>query len=656
MADLFSNVPIPQPIDPLQKQSATQSPLIAELMNDRQRKYDMFKIAEQSRLEDLNTMSGYDAYKLGGAFGGLFNKQVERARELIGSGMLSPMQSRQITLSLINDYNKYYNIHAKPFNDTFDIHANLSTNPQALDQYNESIPIGQQYIPMSIEELAITKDNMMNRIFDPESAVFDEDGNVTVVDELTDQRVKPEMVSTGKRPDGNSVGLGGYDHLFASQIQNQDVGSLYDWGQQKSTKEVVSRQGKWNERAANDYFDLNIGLNNREGRLHRAQLLDTYENELGDAYMTPQQRKAFIDMDDSVGSVWGKGGLAENLMGDKGKSLWKKATYFEPTEDSRAIEAREDYKLKMDIINGGREDRMPIYSVSSTARYIRKVGDDDTISIQKNGSLIEVIPEMHYIDSNGRHVLRAKTKGMNISDQVAAMAGEGGLPSYQTIDIDLTGANYDAVDRYVRAKHGGVRLEDLKAGALSEYSQDEFELNKILNLSGTGSELTRFVDDDSGDGQAGSAPYKLSYQKKQERFDSAMGSVRQMFSEYPEYRNMFAAQESLFAGVSKPNEAPDVHLEYLVRDLVDAGYTDAQISTALSTQDFYNKLDEIGYAPVGRGLTDYLRRMLSSILEFFTPDSAWESALTKQRRGALDAAKSTIESVANPNLAPNYNE
>lgn len=652
MADLFSNVPIPQPLDPLQKPKASDSPLVSILTNQRARQFEAFKIAEQARIDDMNTLAGFDIGKLGKAFGGLFQAQVDRARDMMLAGGMTPAQQKSLVLDLVRDYNKYMTVHVNPFNEAYGIHSNLSTNPQMLDQYNKTLPVGQQYNPMSIEDLAITKDNMMNRVFDPDSIVFDENGNVTVVDEITGKRVKPEMVT--------NVG-GDYNSLFKNQIQPTDIGTLYDWAEGLS-QDIISRKGIYNEEAANNYFDLNIGLNNRVGATHRAQLLDTYENEIGGDYMTDDERAAFINMDatkDSYGSLFDSNGMAikdgkaDVLMGDKGHDLWKKATYFEAKPDAQRRQAADDYRARNLLINSGREDKMPVYNVPSTARLIGKVGDDTTIPLIINGEVQYAIPQYHYIDAQGRNVLRASV-GTG-SDDLSTSFGGGSL-TMRTEDIVLDGVNYDAVDQYVRAMHGGATLEDLKAGKLPEASDNTG--SPLNNLWGS---LDSEAPVQAGDAEvfpvematgSDGSTYRPGFQVSQERYDSALSAVRAAFRETPESREMFSAQPSLFAGISNPNMTADKNLETLVKDLVDAGYNDSQISTAMATPGFYDELRKIGYTPSGGGLTDRLRRLLSSFLDAVVP--GYESAMSSQRREAKRVAEETIESMATPDNAPDY--
>ena len=397
MADLFSNVPIPQPLDPLQKPKASDSPLVTILTNQRARQFEAFKIAEQARIDDMNTLAGFDIGKLGRAFGGLFQAQVDRAKDMFLAGGMTPAQQRTLTLDLVRDYNKYMMIHVNPFNEAYGVHSNLSTNPQLLDQYNKTLPVGMAYNPMSIEDLAIIKDNQMNKLFDvsKQPVVYDDDGTPNVYDPKTQRYVKPEMVT--------GVGID-YNGLFNNQIQATDIGTLYDWAEGLS-QDVISRKGIYNEEAANNYFDLNIGLNNRVGATHRAQLLDTYENEIGGDYMTDDERAAFINMDatkDSYSSLFDSNGMAikdgkaDVLMGDKGHELWKKATYFEAKPDAQRRQAADDYRARNLLINSGREDRMPVFDVPSTARLIGKVGDDTTIPLMVNGEVQYAIPQYHY--------------------------------------------------------------------------------------------------------------------------------------------------------------------------------------------------------------------------------------------------------------------
>lgn len=654
MADLFSNVPIPQPLNTLQKPKASDSPLVSILSNDRQRRFEAFKLAEEARINDMNSLAGFKIGELGQSFGGLFQAQVDRAKEMMLRGGMTPAESKSLVLNLVRDYEKYKMIHVNPFQEVYGLHASLSTDPKLLDQYNYSLPVGQQYNPMQIEELGIIKDDQMNKLFnanDPTNPVtFDPiTGDPMVYDPKQQTYVKPEMVS----------GIGKYDELFANRIQPQDIGTLYDWGQEAATQKVVTRRGVWHEGAANDYFDLSIGLKNRSGAIHRAQLLDTYENELGTQYMTDKQREAFINMNpqsEEYTSLFDESGkpigLAATLLGDEGRDLWKKATYFEPVPDAQRRQDSDAYRTRNLLINSGREDIMPIYSVPSTARLIGKIGDDDTIPLMVQGEMQYAIPRYHYIDAQGRHVLKASiVSETGESESVYS----GGLATSSTIDVPLEGVNYDAVDRYIRSKHGGATLEDLRAGKLPKaYDSNEAPLNAVwgsLDVEEGGS--MGYSEKENANlsiqGVPGS-PYRLRYQVDQERYESALSSVRQMLKQYPEASRIFAAQGSMFAGISNPNITADKNLEILVKDLVDAGYSDSQISTAISTPEFYTELKKIGYRPAGRGTTDRLRRLL----EFIVSLTGFETGTAKQRKNVKQAAENTIESMAYPEYAPDY--
>ena len=141
--------------------------------------------------------------------------------------------------------------------------------------------------------------------------------------------------------------------------------------------------------------------------------------------------------------------------------------------------------------------------------------------------------------------------------------------------------------------------------------------------------------------------YRPAYQVSQERYDSALSAVRAAFRETPGARgDLFDPGPSLFAGISNPNMTADKNLETLVKDLVDVGYTDSQISTAMATPEFYDELRKIGYRPRGAGLAGRLRKLLSALLDAVVP--GYESAMSSQRREAKRVAEETIESISTP--------
>lgn len=579
MADLFSNVPIPQPLNPLQKPSSGSDTLIQQLSNAKQRQFEMFKIGENAKREDLNTLLQYDAYKLGESFGGLWKLQAERVADQVINGNISPAQSKGLVLGLINDYQKYYSIHAKPFNETWDMHQKLATNPNILDQYNNNLPIGQVYTPMSVGELADMKNNQLNKKFNilDGEPIFLEDGSVQVYDPIADAYVKPELLQ----------GIGSYDNLFDQQLSNQDIGDLYDWGSTQQAKEVVNVGGRWNKDAAYKYFDSHINLNNREGQAHRAQFLASFEasleNSQSDPVLTDQQKEAFITMNpESAGyeSVWGSGGLAESLFKrEREKELWQDATYFEPntiaSDAARRNSRRVDRELQDMIITSGQmEPSAPILNGPATARYIRKVGDSTAISIQTESGLVSAIPEYHYINDKGRHVLKYSTTGTNLSpdvlNQLAATGGTG-MTNLTSGEIELSGQNYDAVDRYIMAKYGGARLKDLVAGELPKPNPDAqvgkgFLLNEML------------------------------------------GTVE--------------PQESATSNLSVSNPRPEGYYALSNNDnnlgkfqdvLRDNGVSQEDVDFVMGSKDFYNRLKDSGYTSMPGGTGSWRTRLARGI-------------------------------------------
>lgn len=588
MADLFSNVPIPQPLNPLQKPNASSNSLVQQLANAKQRQFEMFRMGENARRDDLNTLLEYDAYKLGQSFGALYNMQAERVKDQIMNGNLSPSQSKSLVLGLINDYNKYYNIHAKPFNETWGMHMKLATDPRLLDQYNENLPIGQVYTPMEVGQLADIKNQQLNQKFDilEGEPIFLEDGSVQVYDPIADAYVKPEMLT----------GIGTYDNLFAGQVSNQDIGDLYDWGSSQQAREVVNVGGRWNEEAANKYFYSHVNLNSRDGQAHRSQLLASYENALedteADPFFTDAQRQVFITKDQespAYESVWGEGGLADSLFRRAEEmELWKDATYFEPntiaSDAARRNQRRADRELQdMLITSGQMEPSAPILNGPATARYIRKVGDKTTISISTgDGKLISVVPEYHYINEKGRHVLKYSTTGTNLTpevlNQLAAQGGTG-MTALTSGEIELSGSNYDAVDRYIMAKFGGARLSDLVPGELPKPNPD--------TQVGSGYLLNDMLETPEN--------------QELETSGISVTSLR------PE--GYFGLNEN------------DANLGKFKDVLRDNGVNQEAVDFIINSKDFYNRLQASGYEPLqgsaGGGISGSLKGPRTRLARFF---------------------------------------
>jgi hypothetical protein len=536
-------------------------------------------MGENSRRDDLNTLLEYDAYKLGGSFANLYQMQADRVKEQIMDGGLSPSQSKSLVLGLINDYNKYYSIHAKPFSETWDMHQKLATNPNLLDQYNENLPIGQQYTPMEVGQLADIKNKQLNKKFDVNNypPIFKEDGSVEVFDPMTQMYVKPELLT----------GLGTYDNLFASQVGNRDIGDLYDWGSSTQAKEVTNVGGYWNEDAAYSYFNSHVNLNNREGQSHRAQLLSSYENSIensdSDPFFTDAQREAFITKNPeskAYDSVWGEGGLADTLFRkEREMGLWKDATYFEPntiaSDAARRNQRRGDRELQDMIITSGQmEQSAPILNAPATARYIRKVGDSTSISINDGDGLISVIPEYHYINAEGRHILKYSSTGTNMSpevlNQLAAQGGTG-MAKVTSGEIELTGSNYDAVDRYIMAKYGGARLKDLVAGELPKPSPDSqvgsgYVLNDMLGVSES-------QDTDTPDSSVNNPRPKGYYALN--RNDYNLGK---------------------FQDVLRDNNVSQDDIDFV-----------------MGSKEFYNRLRESGYTPMPGGTKSWRSRVARTL-------------------------------------------
>ena len=230
MADLFSNVPIPRPIDPVDR-SGNSSMVDSVLQNNRM-KLDQFRLTEATRREDLNSMAEFDIAALGDSFGGVFRAQSQRVLERIRSGEVNGVEAKALVVGLTNDYRKYKQLHADPFENLYGNYESLSMDPNALKSYNENLPIGEIQNPMTVEDLALARHSSLNEIFDGNDVKFDENGQPLVKDPATGSYVKPEMVG----------GVGQFSNVFQGPVAT-DIGSLYDWGASEQTKNIVSRNG-----------------------------------------------------------------------------------------------------------------------------------------------------------------------------------------------------------------------------------------------------------------------------------------------------------------------------------------------------------------------------------------------------------------------------
>jgi len=229
------------------------------------------------------------------------------------------------------------------------------------------------------------------------------------------------------------------------------------------------------------------------------------------------------------------------------------------------------------------EPSAPILNGPATARYIRKVGDKTTISIStEDGGLISVIPEYHYINEGGRHVLKYSTTGTNLSpevmNQLAAQGGTG-MTALTSGEIELSGSNYDAVDRYIMAKFGGARLSDLVPGELPKSNPD--------TQVGSGYLLNDM----------------LGTPENQELETSGI-SVTSLRPE----------------GYYGLNEN-DANLSKFKDVLRDNGVNQEAVDFIMNSKDFYNRLQASGYEPLqgsaGGGISGSLKGPRTRLARFF---------------------------------------
>ena len=643
MADLFSNVPIPRPIDPVDR-SGNSSMVDSVLQNNRM-KLDQFRLTEATRREDLNSLAEFDIAALGDSFGGVFRAQSQRAQERIRSGEVNGVEAKALVVGLTNDYRKYKQLHADPFENLYGNYESLSMDPNALKSYNENLPIGEIQNPMTVEDLALARHSSLNEVFDGNDVKFDESGQPLVKDPATGSYVKPEMVG----------GVGQFSNVFQGPVAT-DIGSLYDWGASEQTKNIVSRNGLWNESAANDLFDLSIMTDGRKGATRRSQFLASYESKNGE-YFTDDERKAFVNLDRSNETVWGDKGIGHSLLKEHGHDLWKEASYFKDEGDKMTYTERKfsenERNLKNDFINKFEYDKYPTNATLNS--QVRHIGlPNKQMQMVVDGQLKEVSPQYLYLSENEELMIRANVVesvsqgGPNVGNSNLNIAD---LTVTRTLDLPISGPNRDAINKYVIRNFGGATLEDIMPAKFPE------GLAPVSTVSAAP------FNDIGGFQTETAAVEKEIIRKPLESSDdqndvvnSIMKSFTDIVGQNDELYRRFSAGR-LMRGMGGPASI-DRSLEPVVKNLVKGGYGEAEILTALQSPFFadYLKQNNIN-THEGGGVVDRLSRFISAILDGTAGNiSNWESKSKRKKRKMLEGAESAIFDLNNPDVTRLGNE
>ena len=126
----------------------------------------------------------------------------------------------------------------------------------------------------------------LNNVFKEGSAEKGPDGNWTVIDPTTGERV----------PFSQVTGFADPSHFYRYGTNAVDVGTLGDWAMDQSTSSAIAfRDGTWDESRATDFYLDNVLTTDETGRTHRLQLLGTLEDRGLISHLTDDQKRSFRD-------------------------------------------------------------------------------------------------------------------------------------------------------------------------------------------------------------------------------------------------------------------------------------------------------------------------------------------------------------------------
>lgn len=246
-------------------------------LNEQRRRLER---AQQIDRDDLKTMSGFDVGQLSESFRPLFQKDVDEAREFILTSndivaQTNKLAELQATWQWMNDHNNETVQQARK------AHMGVAfSDPTQQRAASANLDVGMMFDenPPHFAEV----ENRFHNFFDPSKAkkvngqwmVAQEDGSYLDIRELDDY--------------GNA-------EMFAPRTKSYDVGTVTDWATDSDVQRILTlNQGEFDSDKATRFYNEEIRLNNKKGKEHRAQLLQTLKHR-GVSPLMEDQERAFIE-------------------------------------------------------------------------------------------------------------------------------------------------------------------------------------------------------------------------------------------------------------------------------------------------------------------------------------------------------------------------
>ena len=264
------------------RQGVTQ---VATTMNVRDKEMARrFEKAEEMRRTDIDTAVGYDLSSIGQFGSEIFQQEVDEVTQLIASGQLDPTQAKVKLAGLKNLFNQF-KTHAEAMSEEDAVANKLATDPNARAAKNSDLGVGEE-LSYGVDDYAAQHNTALNNVFKEGSAEKGPDGNWTVIDPTTGERV----------PFRQGTGFADPIHFYRYGTNAVDVGTLGKWAQDSATSSAIAfRDGSWNQGRAEEYYLDNVLVDNDNGKAHRLQLLGTLEDEGLISHFSDDDKKAFRD-------------------------------------------------------------------------------------------------------------------------------------------------------------------------------------------------------------------------------------------------------------------------------------------------------------------------------------------------------------------------
>lgn len=411
-------------------------------LNEQRRRLERAQAIDR---DDLKTITGFEIATLPDAFRSLFQQDVNEAREFIMTSNDIVAQTNKIaelqsTWQWMSEHN----------NDTVKqarkAHMGVAfSDPTQQRAASSSLDVGMMFDenPSHFAEV----EDRFNNFFDPSKA----------------KKVNGQWVV--EQEDGSYVDireLEGYGNaeVYAPRTKSYDIGTITDWATDSDVQRILTLdQGEFDSNKASRFYNEEIRLNNKKGKEHRAQLLQTLKHR-GESPLMPDQERAFIEgqplsKDDSTFAEAYESAIA---MG-KDIFLAEAKTETPPTVLERSKEnfLQSGQSNSFSTGDGGIMTR-------GTTRSLN--GLSDIMITDEGGSAIKVTPSRIHIPE------------------------DGGVPVLEYGSVSATG---DQLTHMVPLE--GSMLADIDLQLRQKY---DVSVNNLVERDATGSTLTAGSFDDLG--------------------------------------------------------------------------------------------------------------------------------------------------------------